>query len=152
MIEKARVLRVDEDRVVLACDDSACGACPASAAFCSPRQREFVAGNRQGFPVETDQMVNIHIPPGRAIWAGFTVLMLPLLMFVAGYFAGEALLQAGQIGAGLAGTTRDALSVLVGLLGLGLGFGGSYLYHRGRKAKGADLPQIVEVIRPGAAG
>lgn len=148
MIEKARVLRVEEDRVVLACDDSACGACPASAAFCSPRQREFVAANGRGFPVTANQMVNIHIPPGKAIWAGFTVLMLPLLMFVAGYFAGEGLLGTGLLGQSLAGTTRDALSVLFGLLGLGLGFGGSYLYHKGRKAKGADLPQIVEVIRP----
>ena len=140
MIEKARVLRVEDDRVALACDDSACGACPASKVFCRPGTREFTAENVSNISLAPNQMVDVYIHPGKAIWAGFTVLMMPLVLFALGYFAGDAV-----IGAGVAGSGREVLNVLVGLAGLGIGFGVAFLYHRSRRGK--DLPQVVGVSR-----
>ncbi|MFW5728420.1 MAG: SoxR reducing system RseC family protein [Spirochaetota bacterium] len=138
MIEKARVLRVEGDRVTLACDDSACGSCPASQVFCSPRTREFTAENASNVPVAPNQMVDVYIHPGKAVWAGFTVLMMPLVLFALGYFLGDAL-----IGDGIAGRGRDVLNVLVGLGGLGVGFGLAFVYHRSRRGK--DMPQVVGI-------
>jgi positive regulator of sigma E activity len=133
MIEKARVLRVEGTQVVLACDDSACGSCPASKAFCSPKVREFTATNSKGIPVSPNQLVEVFVHPGKAIWAGFTTLMLPLILFALGYVLGEQLL----------GTGREAAAVLVGLGGLGIGFALSYGYHQLRKGK--DMPEVVGI-------
>jgi positive regulator of sigma E activity len=82
-------------------------------------------------------MVEVFVHPGKAIWAGFTVLMLPLILFAGGYFLGERLLGAGN----------EVLGVVVGLGGLALGFALSYLYHRMRRGK--DMPEIVGLARAG---
>ena len=133
MIERARVLRVDGDQVVLACDDSACEACPASQAFCSPRVREFTANNSKGVSLSPNQLVDVFVHPGKAIWAGFTVLIMPLILFALGYFLGEQILGAG----------REVAAMLIGLGALGVGFAMSYGYHQLRKGK--DMPEVVGI-------
>ena len=138
MIEIARVLRTEGETVYLACDDSACEACPASKAFCNPKTREFTAANSKRLDLRPTQMVEVFVHPGKAIWAGFTVLMLPLLLFAGGYFLGAQLLGSGN----------ELASVVFGLFGLAVGFGLSYVYHRMRRGK--DMPEILGPARVGS--
>jgi sigma-E factor negative regulatory protein RseC len=77
--------------------------------------------------------VEIYLPPGKTIFAGFMVMILPLLLFALGFFL---------LGLGLPESGEGA-RVLGGLAGLILGFGISWLYARLTKTR--DLPLVTEI-------
>jgi sigma-E factor negative regulatory protein RseC len=78
--------------------------------------------------------VEIFLPPGRTIFAGFSVLIFPLLTFIAGFAAGGILIP----------ESGEGLRALFGLAGLGLGFLLSYLYNR--SAKSRNFPVLTRKI------
>ena len=130
MIEKARVISVDGDRVTLACaDGDTCKAC--SSAFCSTKQRRFSAENTNHIELSPNDEVEVFVHPGKAILAGFMVLILPLLLFIVGFDLAGRFLGIGSE-AGRAG---------VGALSLAVGFSGVYLYNRGRG--GESMPSVL---------
>jgi positive regulator of sigma E activity len=142
--ERAQVLAVHDGSATLQCfDHQGCKNC--GSAFCNVKARTYEATVDTSMGLKPGDQVEVYVPPAQAIAAGFAVLIFPLLLFLAGYFAlGFLDSEAAQVGAGMAG--------------LALGFAIVYLAGRGRKK---DLPRIVRVFHgpelvpvelPGARG
>ncbi|MFP4431044.1 MAG: SoxR reducing system RseC family protein [Spirochaetaceae bacterium] len=129
MIEKAIVIRTEGERVILACQSQGCKSC--SSMFCASGgdRREFTAVNPRGVALKTADEVEFYVEPGRAILAGFLVLVMPLLAFAAAYFAVGGLLE----------EPSEQVRVLSGLGGLFLGFGVAYLLGR----RGSRYPVVL---------
>lgn len=125
MKEIGTVNKVEGIDIHLTCgSDAACKGC-AAGALCKTKGRSIIALNRSHIDLAPGDHVEIFLPPGRTIFAGFSVLIFPLLTFIAGFvLAGTALPESGE------GTRA-----LFGLAGLGLGFLLSYLYNRSAKSR-----------------
>jgi len=133
MIEKARVLKIDGDQVTLACLDIAgCKSC--SGSFCSTKQRRFTAENTKHLELEPNDQVEVFIHPGKAVLAGFMVLIFPLILFILGFEAAGRFL----------GMASEAARAGVGALALAVGFGGVFLYNRGRGAR--SMPSVLRRV------
>jgi sigma-E factor negative regulatory protein RseC len=136
MTERARILSIKNNTVEVACEEAAgCKSC-SGGAFCSVKSRQFEArlsGSIVGTVSEGD-LVEILIPPGKTILAGFMVLMVPLILFLCGFAAGKMLLpEAGE-----------GVQALFALAGLGGGFLLAFGYNKltGRK----NLPLVTRLI------
>ena len=126
MREVARVLTIEGSTATLSCEESQ-GCANCSGTFCNVKARTYeatVPDNISAFPGDT---VEVFIPPSRAIAAGFWVLIAPLILFVAGYFALSAL-------------DSEPLQVAGGVAGLAIGF--LLVALRSRK-RTPELPKIV---------
>jgi len=133
MVEKARVISIDGDRVTLACSDAAgCKVC--SSSFCSTKQRSFDAENTNDLDLNPNDEVEVFVHPGKAILAGFMVLIFPLLLFIGGFVASGQWL----------GITSDAARVGIGGLALAVGFAAVYLYNRRRG--NSQLPSVLRRV------
>ena len=133
MRERVLVKQVDGDRIICSCSTSACHTCPGNS-FCNIKVREIEAQNRAGKPVEIGDSVEIHLPPGKTIFAGFMVMILPLILF--GVFfslVGMILPRSGE-----------GVRVLAGIAGLFAGFGASWLYSMATNSR--NLPEVVRVL------
>ena len=129
MTERARIIEIRGTTAKVECfDTDSCDSC--SSAFCSTTARTYRAAIDPDVPASIGDQVEVHVPPSRAIGAGFLVLFFPLLVFVAAYLAfGFLDNEAAQVGAGLGG--------------LVLGFGLVYLFGKNRQH---DLPRITRVL------
>jgi positive regulator of sigma E activity len=127
--ERARVLEIHETSVTLECiDHDGCDSC--NSMFCSVKARTYEAVPGIDVQVKVGDQVEVFVPPARAIWSGFLVLIFPLMLFIAVYLAfGYLDNEPVQVGAGLGG--------------LFAGFGLVYLFVRGRRNR---LPQISRVF------
>lgn len=135
MTETARVVRT-KDRLELACTSDVCEAC--SSLFCSPKVRTFEAENPGGIDLKPGDTVEVEIPSAPAVAAAFRVFVVPLLLFVAGYFV-----------SGLLGAADELIQVVFGLIGLAAGFGALAL--RKRRGLAGDRPIVrgkVEAPQP----
>jgi sigma-E factor negative regulatory protein RseC len=109
-----------------------CGGCIAGA---DDRERRVEAVDRLGAAVGAK--VEIEISPGRVVGAAFLVFLLPVLVALAGGYAGYSL--GGRLG------------VSPALMGIGLGclalVGSFFLIRLADKARGrSDLPRIVRIL------
>ncbi len=140
MTEKATVIRIDSKIVTLSCGDKeSCAGC-AGSTFCNVKGNSFKALNNQDIEIGIGDRVNFYLPGGRTVFAGFLVLILPLLMFMlffmsAGWFFG---------------ISSEGIKTLFGFGGLGAGFGLSLLYNRIRRHK--DMPLIVSAAVKSGSG
>jgi positive regulator of sigma E activity len=109
-------------------DQDNCDSCGSS--FCNVKARTYQAALGPEINVEVGDYVEIHVPPARAIGAGFLVLFFPLLLFIGAYLAFGFLESEGaRVGTGLGG--------------LVLGFALVYLFGKGRRN---DLPKVARVM------
>ncbi len=137
MIERATVQQVSSNEVKVELGSlAACGGCTACGAFVQSSPQILRAGNPRGISLRPGDVVEVGFAPGKAVRAGFMVLILPLLLFLAAFAAAGAL-----------GVQGDPLKVLAGVGGLAIGFGIAWL--RGRS--GGNLPEIVRIAPAGAA-
>ncbi len=136
MTERARILSIKNNIAEVACEEAAgCKSC-AGGAFCAVKSRQFEARLSAGIAgtLSEGDLVEILIPPGKTIFAGFMVLMVPLILFLCGFAAGKMLLpEAGE-----------GIQALFALAGLGAGFLLAFAYNRltGKK----NLPLVTRVI------
>jgi len=96
------------------------------------RERSFAARNTRGVDLAPGDRVEYFIAPGKAIKAGFFVLMVPILIFFLFYFL------TGVIWTGAGETAR----VLAGLGGIVLGF----LMNFVLKKRIREFPEIIKVL------
>jgi sigma-E factor negative regulatory protein RseC len=137
MIEKARVISIDGDHITLACPDSAaCKSCAAS--FCSTKERRFSARNVHHIDLNPNDEVEVFIHPGKAILAGFMVLIFPLLMFILGF----------EVAGRFLGFVSEAARAGIGGAALAVGFGAVFLYNRRRG--NAQMPSVLRRVSRGA--
>ena len=149
MTEQGKVKKVEGELVWISGDDCTgcdqCGSCgpsvPASKNHSAGghgeisltrRERSFTARNTQAFDLAPGDRVEYFIAPGKAIKAGFFVLMVPILVFFLFYFL------TGAIWTGAGETAR----VLAGVGGIVLGF----LMNFVLKKKIREFPEITKVV------
>ena len=138
MVETAIVRSVEGDIVKMGCGDvEGCSSC--SSSFCSAEKRVYEAANPNEFDIEEGDLVDVYLAPGKAIAAGFLVLIVPLLLFVGGY------LVSGKLIAG----ASEGVRAIFGLVGLSAGFFLSFTYSKKRKSAG--MPAIVSIRQKKAA-
>lgn len=134
MKETGIVNKVDGNRVTVGCGaEQSCSSC--SGGNCGSRKRLYEAVNVDGLKVEIGDLVEIYLDTRKAVASAFMVFILPLLLFAAGYLVAKA----------FDGTGGEGFLALGGLLGLAAGFGISFLYSKGRKAK--DMAIVTAVKR-----
>jgi positive regulator of sigma E activity len=127
--ETARILSIDGNTATLSCAENlGCDHCAGT--FCNVKARTYRARLPADLKAAAGDRVEVFIPPAKAITAGFWVLILPLLAFLAGYFA-------------LLPVHSEPLRVAAGAGGLMLGFG--FVAWRSRRLPG-QLPQVVSVV------
>ena len=134
MRQKGTIRELHDDHIVVGCGTTGgCQSC--SSVFCSEKEGEdesvFQVSNPKGIDLNIGDDVEIFLDPRRTIAAGFLVLILPLILFGAGFLIASRY------------TDLELVQALVGILGLGVGFFIGYLR---KKASGdRDLPEIVSV-------
>ncbi len=131
MTEQAEVIRVDGATALLKCSDHQ-GCTKCGSAFCTVTARTYHAAIDPGIKIHEHDRVEVFVPPTGAVWAGFLVLIVPLLGFLVGY------LVAGR-------SVSEPLRVLAGVAVMGLTFAAVYLFG---KKRSQPWPRIVSVIRP----
>lgn len=135
MTEQARVLFSAKEYVTLSCtDDGSCASC-AGKGFCNVQGKQYTAVNSRNLELKPGDDVEVYLPPGKTIFSGFMVMMVPLLLFVLGYILASSFFEAGN----------DLLHALGGFIGLALGFLIAYGY--GKQQKSRSQPEILRVIK-----
>lgn len=154
MTEQGIVKKVEGDLAWISGDDCAgcdhgahCGSCGPSdptsenhstgghgelSLFGTRRERSFRARNTQAFALAPGDRVEYFIAPGKAIKAGFFVLMVPILVFFLFYFL------SGVIWTGAGETAK----VLAGVGGIILGF----LMNFVLKKRIREFPEITKIV------
>jgi sigma-E factor negative regulatory protein RseC len=132
LTERAIIREIHDDHVICGCSTSACKSCGGNS-FCNIKAREIEAKLPSNLRASVGDTVEIFLPPGKTILAGFMVMILPLLLFALGFFL---------LGLGLP-ESGEGVRVLGGLAGLTLGFAISWLYARLTKTR--DLPLITGI-------
>ena len=121
MYDRGTVTAVDKIVITVACGNADhCKTCAASKFFCKPSEkgREFKALNTDNLDLREGDNVEIFISPSKTIGYSFSILIFPLLLFLAGYY----------ITANLTNTSSDGIKILGGFMGLVLGFAMAFLY------------------------
>ena len=130
MTERAIVRHINNKVVTVACSQrDSCESC--SSSFCASSERTFDAINRNGLKINPGDIVDIYLSPGKAIGAGFRVLIVPLALFVGAYALSTLFIK----------SSADGIRALFGLAGLALDFGLTVL--RAKRIKSSQLPEIV---------
>jgi positive regulator of sigma E activity len=102
--------------------------------FGTRKERLFAVQNPQSLSVKTGDRVEYFIAPGKAIKAGFLVLIVPILAFFLFYYlTGMLWPNAGE-----------TAKVLVGVGGIVMGFGMNFAL----KNKTREYPEITKVLSP----
>jgi len=134
MIEKGIVDKVEGKLITVRCADTTkCSSCGGGCAG-NERGRVFKALNSRSLALKKGDVVEVYLDAGRAVWSGFMVLILPLLLFFPFYFTAAYVLQ----GAG------EAVKVLSGITGMALGFGINFI--RKRIINDKDMPEIQKKV------
>ena len=129
MTERARITAIDGGVATLECfEHQGCSKC--GAAFCNVQARTYQATIPGGATVHVGDHVEVYVAPARAVGAAFSVLILPLILFAAGYIA-------------FGFTESEPLRVAAGFGGLALGLLGVVVVSRRRRPA---LPQITAVL------
>ena len=136
MRQKGTIRELHDDYIVVGCGTSGgCQSC--SSIFCSEKEggneSVFQVTNPKGIDLDIGDAVEIYLDPRRTIAAGFLVLILPLVLFAAGFLVASRY------------TDSEILQALAGILGIGIGFSIGYL--RKRRSGDRDLPRIVSVTQ-----
>lgn len=132
MRNKATVVSVEHDKVILSCSTSACAGCKGKM-FCNINQQLFEAVNTQEKPLKPGTVVEVYLNPKKTVAQSFSMLIFPLLLFVAGYVVATQLFL----------VKNELWQALGGFAGLGIGFFLAFLYNK--RKKGLGRAEIVGV-------
>ncbi len=134
MIEKGTITKIENRLItVKAREHQGCRNC--SSSFCSIQTREIQALNRDGLDLRPGDVVDLFLPSGKVVIAGFMVLIFPLLLFFAAYGLG-----------GLLGIASDTARAFLGAAGLLAGISISYLLFRRNRER--DYPIVLGPSSP----
>jgi len=135
MLEKATVIKVDDDIITLACGDSeGCSSCAAHGFCGGVNDKTFEAWNAKKIELAPGSRVEVNLPTGKTIGSAFMVMIFPLLLFFVFFYAVKMLF----------GNPGEGLQVVGGLIGIASGFGINFLLNRNPKKK--DLPEIIKKL------
>ena len=131
MTETGKVMQIGSHTVVVECaenpDCHSCTRCDQGR-----EGRRMQALDRTGAPLKEGDLVEVYLPPAKAIKASFVVLIVPLLLFLLLYFSASRLLPG----------VHEAVHVLSGFVGIALGFAVNILF----RSKTRDLPVVTRKV------
>lgn len=134
MTEQAVIKAIHDDMVICGCSTSACKSCSGNS-FCNIKEREIEARLPDEIEAAVGDTVELYLPPGKTILAGFMVMIVPLLLFGLLFFLTGRVWPA----------SGEGFRVLGGVFGLIGGFGLSWLYAKITNAH--NLPRITGIVR-----
>lgn len=135
MYEMAEVVNIKSNsQVTVSCSTSACESCHAGG-LCSTKGKTFIAKNTSDHPLKQGDQVELYLPPGRTIFAGFIALMVPLILFPIGYYLGIALFP----------SSKEIIHILIGIAGMVLGFALSGIFSKIKASQ--YTPEITKVMK-----
>ncbi len=135
MYEIAQVITIkNNSHVIVSCNTSACESCQAGA-LCSTKGKTFTARNSSKQPLHKGDMVELYLPPGKTIFAGFITLMVPLILFPVGYYLGATLFPSSQ----------EIIHILIGVAGIAFGFFLSGMFSKIKSSQ--YTPEITKIMK-----
>jgi positive regulator of sigma E activity len=135
MIEKATVIKIENDIITLACGDSeGCQACAAHGFCGGVSDRTFEAVNLHKFELEPGSIVEVLLPTGKTIGSAFMVMIFPLILFFAFFYGTKILFS----------ESGEGIQVLGGLIGIAAGFGINFLLNRNPAKR--SMPEITKKL------
>ncbi|MEA1911226.1 MAG: SoxR reducing system RseC family protein [Spirochaetota bacterium] len=134
MTEQGKITDINGEEIILSCSSlsGGCQKCKASS-FCSTDGKIFSAINGIDIDLKQGDTVEIYMPTGQTIFAGFMVLIFPLLSFILFFITGSWLSNGSE-----------GLGILSGILGLAAGFGITFYYNKINKRK--NTPRITRLL------
>jgi sigma-E factor negative regulatory protein RseC len=134
MYEHAVVVASGTNRkITVTCSTSSCGECHAGA-FCSAKGKTFIAKNTHDLKLHKGDEIELYLPPGKTLFAGFITLLVPLILFPVGYFLPNALAQ----------EPKELTRILAGFAGIIIGFIISGIFSRVKANE--YMPNITRII------
>ena len=134
MYEHASVISIrNKDIITVSCETDTCANCKAGS-FCATKGKTFNAHNGTGENLSVGDKVEIYLPPGKTITAGFIALLVPILLFPVGYYLPTLIAQ----------SAGEGLKIISGLIGIAVGF---LISRSFSKAKSKEYtPEITRVV------
>ncbi len=134
MTELGKITNINGEEITLSCSSlsGGCKNCSGNS-FCSANGKIFSALNEKQFDLKSGDTVEIYLPPGRTVFAGFMVLIFPLISFIVFYGLSTAIFG-----------SNEGLGVISGVLGLAVGFAITFYYNKVSKRK--NTPRITKLI------
>lgn len=134
MYEHASVVSIrDKGLITVSCETDTCANCKAGS-FCASKGKTFVAHNGTDKHLSVGDMVEIYLPPGKTVTAGFIALLVPILLFPVGYYL-PSLFSANP---------GEGIRIVGGIAGIAVGFFISRVFS---KLKSKEFtPEITRVI------
>ena len=137
MTELGKIKDINGEEIILSCSSlsGGCKNCSGNS-FCSTNGKIFSAINEKKIDLNSGDTVEIYLPPGRTVFAGFMVLIFPLISFIAFYGLSTAIFG-----------RNEGIGVISGVLGLTAGFAITFYYNKVSKRK--NTPRITKLINKG---
>ncbi|MFA5570821.1 MAG: SoxR reducing system RseC family protein [Sphaerochaetaceae bacterium] len=134
MVELASVISIESDgSVTVSCQTQTCQNCSAGA-FCGSQGKTFSARNTADGHIGIGDTVELYLPPGKTIMAGFVTLLVPILLFPVGYYI-TSLFHTSP---------SEMMRVVYGIGGIALGFLISRLFSKRNEHE--YTPVITKII------
>lgn len=134
MYEQASVISIQKDgKITVSCQTQSCANCKSSS-FCGAKGKHFIAYNGTNTELSIGDNVELFLPPGKTVIAGFVALLLPVLLFPLGYYF--PLLFTQQV--------HEGIQIIGGIGGIAIGFLISRIFSK-TKAK-EYTPEITRIL------
>lgn len=135
MYEQASVISIRNDgTITVSCQTQSCENCKAGA-FCATKGKHFIAYNGTNTELTIGDTVELYLPPGKTVFAGFMTLLVPVILFPIGYYL-PVLFNAG---------VQEGIRVMGGLVGIAVGF---LISRKFSKLKAKEYtPEITRIIQ-----
>lgn len=134
MYEHASVVSIrNRETITVSCETDTCANCQAGS-FCATKGKTFVAHNGTDKDLSVGDTVEIYLPPGKTITAGFIALLVPILLFPIGYYL-PSLFDT---------SAAEGIRIVGGIIGIAIGFLISRAFS---KAKSKEYtPEVTRII------
>ena len=135
MVTTGIIKEIKESGIFVEMFDAGSSCSSGNCASCSSggKKRLIEAVNTRELPIKTGTLIEMELSSAKALIAAFRVLIVPLLLFIAGFMI------AGNIPG-----TGEGLQVAGGFTGLAAGFLFNFLFSKKNRLK--EMPEIIRIL------
>ena len=135
MITRGKIKEINDNNISVEMFDAGSSCSSGNCASCSSRGKTKIldALNSRQLPIKTGSFIEMELSTSKALIAAFRVLIIPLLLFIAGFML-----------VGNVSDTSEGLQVAGGFAGLAGGFLFNLLFSKKYKMK--EMPEIIRIL------
>lgn len=134
MYEHASVVAIKNNNIItVSCKTDTCANCKAGS-FCATKGKTFNAHNGIDKNLSIGDTVEVYLPPGKTVTAGFIALLVPILLFPVGYYLPSL----------FSGTVGEGIRIISGIAGIGVGFFIGRIFSKAKS--GEYTPEVTRII------